>query len=472
MVRLSIPVRQALARLTLPVLVAAAFGLMLLGKADLLLAGRARMALADAVAPIFALVAEPLTAIHGAIDSARDLLTLRSDNARLRAENEQLRQWQAAAMALDAENATLKANLRWIPDPAPSYVTARVVADAGGVYARAVLLSIGPNHSITKGQIALDERGLVGRVTELGTRSARVLLVTDMNSRIPVILEGSRARAILVGTNGPRPRLLHWPEGTMPVEGERVVTSAEAQAFPAGLPVGVVPLQRQQRARGRHSRTARPAGYRADLRLRAAWRAAAGARRASRRTTQQIAMDSQRTPGVRPRPTLWRQLDAASRQAFPAACTALLLLLAAAPLGLPGQAQLQPAAALACVFFWSVFRPGSMPPPVVFLLGLFCDLLSLAPPGVAVLFLLVTHGLAVKWRRVLAGQAFLLVWLAFIVVAAGAAFLEWLAMSLLSFQVLPGDAALFQFALTAGLYPMLAALFTQAHRGLANPDQA
>ena len=119
-------------------------------------------------------------------------------------------------------------------------MVARVVADAGGVYARAVLLSVGPNHSIIKGQIALDDRGLVGRVTELGSRSARVLLLTDMNSRIPVILEGSRARAMLSGTNGARPRLMFWPEGVQPIEGERVVTSAEANAFPAGLPVGVV----------------------------------------------------------------------------------------------------------------------------------------------------------------------------------------------------------------------------------------
>jgi len=77
------------------------------------------------------------------------------------------------------------------------------VADAGGVYARAVLLSLGPNHSVTKGQVALDDRGLVGRVTEVGTRSARVLLITDINSRVPVTLESSRARALLVGTNGP-----------------------------------------------------------------------------------------------------------------------------------------------------------------------------------------------------------------------------------------------------------------------------
>ena len=240
MIRLSIPFRQALAKLTLPVLIAMAFGVMLLGKADALLAERARMAVADALAPLFGMVAEPLATVHVVAEEAQALLTLREDNVRLRQENENLRRWQAVALALDAENATLKANLRWVPDPAPSYITARVVADAGGVYARAVLLSVGPNHGITKGQIALDARGLVGRVTEIGGRSARVLLVTDINSRIPVVLENSRARAILTGTNGARPRLMYWPEGVVPAEGERVLTSAEANAFPAGLPVGTV----------------------------------------------------------------------------------------------------------------------------------------------------------------------------------------------------------------------------------------
>jgi len=240
LIQLSIPVRQALAKLTLPVLIAAAFGLMLLGKADTVLAERARMALADALAPIYGVLAAPLGSLRGAIDTGESVFTLVGENARLREENERLRRWESVALALDAENAALKTNLHWIPDPAPSYVTARVVADAGGVYARAVLLSAGPNHSIAKGQIALDDRGLVGRVTELGSRSARVLLITDMNSRIPVILEGSRARAILAGTNGPWPRLLYWSEGATPKEGERVVTSAEANAFPANLPVGTV----------------------------------------------------------------------------------------------------------------------------------------------------------------------------------------------------------------------------------------
>lgn len=240
MIRLSIPLRQALGRLSLPVLIAAAFGAMLLGKADALLIERARMALADALAPIWGAVQQPVSAVRDTISEAETLWHLRSENARLVEENERLRRWQATALALEAENALLRRQLSWVPEPAPQFRTARVVADAGGTYARAVLLAAGPQHSIRKGQIALDERGFAGRVTEVGSRSARVLLATDINSRIPVTLEGSRARAIMVGNNTARPRLQHWPEGTTPREGDRVVTSAQAGAFPAGLPIGVV----------------------------------------------------------------------------------------------------------------------------------------------------------------------------------------------------------------------------------------
>ena len=240
MIRLSITARQALSKLTLPVLIAASFGLMLLGKADALLAERARVALSDSLAPIYTMLAAPLGSLRDAIANATDLWAMRAENDRLRTENESLRRWQSIALALDEENRRIKAELNWIPDPTPSYVTARVVADAGGVYARAVLLAVGPNHGIRKGEIALDERGLVGRVTEVGARTARVLLITDLNSRIPVILENSGAHAILVGTNGPRPRLMYWAEGATPHEGERIVTSAEADSFPANLPIGTV----------------------------------------------------------------------------------------------------------------------------------------------------------------------------------------------------------------------------------------
>ena len=225
-------------------LIAASFAVMLLGRAEPLLVERARAGVGDLLAPLFGAAAGPLAGGRQALADLRDLWALRADNARLREENTALRRWQAVALALDQENAALKADLHWIPDPAPRFVTARVVADAGGAYARSVLIQSGPpgpgGFSVRKGEIALDDRGLVGRVTEVGSRSARVLLITDLNSRIPVLLQGSGAHAILVGVNAARPRLIYWPEGQPPQEGERVVTSAEAGAFPAGLPVGTV----------------------------------------------------------------------------------------------------------------------------------------------------------------------------------------------------------------------------------------
>jgi len=179
-----------------------------------------------------------------------------------------------------------------------------------------------------------------------------------------------------------------------------------------------------------------------------------------------------RAPGIRPRPSLGRRLDIAARHAFPAGCTAVLMLLTEAPVGIADQAVLLPAVALACVYFWSLFRPAAMPPPVVFLLGLLFDLLGYEPLGLGPLTLLAVHGLALRWRGALARQSFPIVWLACAGFATGAAALGWTLTTLLSVRLLPVGPALFQAVLTAALYPALAILFIRAHRGLADPERA
>jgi rod shape-determining protein MreD len=180
----------------------------------------------------------------------------------------------------------------------------------------------------------------------------------------------------------------------------------------------------------------------------------------------------QRTPGIRPRPTLGRRLDALSRAAFPTVCTLLLMLLAMAPFGFAGQSMLLPAMTLPCVFFWSLFRPGSMPPPAVFLIGLVLDLLGYLPVGASVLTLLVLHGFAVRWRRVLVRQGFAVVWLVFAGMAAGAAALLWGLASLLTFRLLPLGPAAFVCVLAVAIYPAVSILFTGAHRSIADPERA
>ena len=180
----------------------------------------------------------------------------------------------------------------------------------------------------------------------------------------------------------------------------------------------------------------------------------------------------ERTPGIRPRPSLWRHLDIAARRSFPGASTALLLLLLAGPLGLPGQAELQGALALGCVFFWSLFRPASLPPPLVFALGVLADLLGYGPVGIGLLTLLIAHGLAMLWRRELTRQGFLVVWLVFVAVAAGAGVLQWMLNSLLTFRLLPPGPVMFQATLAAGIYPLLAVVLARAHGTIAEPARA
>ena len=178
-----------------------------------------------------------------------------------------------------------------------------------------------------------------------------------------------------------------------------------------------------------------------------------------------------RRPGIRPRPTLGRRLDATARACFPATCTAILMLATQTPFGFADQAALMPAVTLACVYFWSLFRPASMSPPVV-AIGVFHDLLGYVPVGAGVLSLLAVHGIAVRGRRVLVRQGFVIVWLALLALAAAASALSWALESLLLFRLLPPWPAMFQCALTGALYPALAILFTRAHRSLADPARA
>ncbi|WP_298215104.1 rod shape-determining protein MreC [Acidocella sp.] len=243
MIRLSVPFRQALSRLTLPVMLIFSLGCVLIGRADQNIANRLRAALDDILAPAYMLVSGPIRAAEHGTGEIGHLFELSAENAQLRAQNAELLQWQEVAMALQAQNDALKAELHYVPAPTPEFFTGQVVADSGGIYARSVLALVPPAngdpHSLI-GAVAMDGRGLAGRVVDAGSRSARVLLITDINSRVPVAIGAAGAPALMAGVNGPDPSLLYWVPGQPPAEGAMVLTSAEGGAFPPGLPVGVV----------------------------------------------------------------------------------------------------------------------------------------------------------------------------------------------------------------------------------------
>ncbi|MBM3599828.1 MAG: rod shape-determining protein MreC [Alphaproteobacteria bacterium] len=240
MSRLLLPGRTLIQRFAYLFLLLGAVGLMLVGKADVVLVERARTAVIDATAPILDFLSRPAAKVAAAIEDVRQLWDLRQEVDRLRQENERLLRWQQAARQLESENAQLRELMNVVPEPGVRFVTARVIADAGGAFVRSLLVNAGGRDGVRKGQIAMTAQGMVGRVAEVGDRQARVLLVTDLNSRIPVMLESSRERAMLSGDNAERPRLQYLGTNARVEVGDRIVTSGHGGAFPPGLPIGLV----------------------------------------------------------------------------------------------------------------------------------------------------------------------------------------------------------------------------------------
>ena len=240
MIRLSPQLRTAVQRTTLPILVLLSGAVIVLGKADQLLFDSLRTAVSDTVAPVLDAIARPLNAFGEVVDHARMAVTTYQTNVRLEAENQRLLQWQQAALNLAADNKQLRGLLKAVPETALSFVTARVVANSGGAFVRMILINAGSEDHVSRGQAVLTGEGLVGRLTEVGDRAARVLLITDLNSRIPVTIERSHVAAVLAGDNSERPRLLYLPAGDGAKVGDRIVTSGEGGVFPPGLPVGIV----------------------------------------------------------------------------------------------------------------------------------------------------------------------------------------------------------------------------------------
>ncbi len=234
------PVRALAQRFAYLALVVASVAIIVIGKADVALVERLRTATSDLMTPVLSALTRPVAAGESLVASARDLADVYAENQRLKTDNATLLQWQQAARRLEAENESLRGLTHYQPAGGGWYVTGRVIGTAGGAYSRSLLIDRGADDGVAKGQAATSDSGLIGRIAEVGERSARVLLLTDLNSRIPVTLRNSHERAILAGDNSARPLLTYLAPNARPELGEQVVTSGDGGVFPPGIPVGVV----------------------------------------------------------------------------------------------------------------------------------------------------------------------------------------------------------------------------------------
>lgn len=236
----AVSLRAVVQRFSLGLLVLAAVGAMLIGKADTILVERVRSAVGDLVTPLLDAVARPVAAVNDFVAQLEDVANLRAENARLREENARLLAWQGVARRLDAENAELRGLANFQEGPQARYITARVVGDSGSAFMRSMLLNVGRRSGVAPGQAVITAEGMIGRITDAGEHSARVLLVTDISFRLPVMIERTRERAILAGDNSSRLKLNFMQSVGGIQTGDRIITSGHGGSFPVGLPVGVV----------------------------------------------------------------------------------------------------------------------------------------------------------------------------------------------------------------------------------------
>ena len=238
--RIALPLRARAQRFGFVVLLALAFALMVFGRTEMTVVEQFRTSISDMFVPVLSALSHPVGSVRGVASAINNLTAVHQENVQLREANARLQRWEVVAHKLERENAALKDLLSYRPGPLASFISARVVGGSGSAYVRALLLNAGSRDGVEKGHAVINGTGMVGRVVEVGQRSARVLLLTDLNSRIPIVVGTTGDRAILAGDNSDILYLdLLSPKADIDL-GMRVTTSGHGGKLPSGLPIGRV----------------------------------------------------------------------------------------------------------------------------------------------------------------------------------------------------------------------------------------
>lgn len=239
--RVKLPFKVSSYRLSL-VLTLTLASVLLVGRAESYLVDRTRQVMTDMSAPLLELASRPVAAVRNFIASTDEYAYVFEENARLRAENDALRKWREQALSLERRVARFEALLDVTVDPRIQYATGKIIGDSGGPFVHAFIVNVPKSDGVEAGQAVVDDEGLIGRVVSTGVTASRVLLLTDLNSRVPVRVEPTGYRAIAVGDNSRFPKIEFLAPEARLMPGDRVVTSGHGGLMPPDLPVGIVVL--------------------------------------------------------------------------------------------------------------------------------------------------------------------------------------------------------------------------------------
>ena len=203
-----------------------------------------RAAFNDLSIPVLEAAAQPLRGLYNIGPWWRRQIELAGEIRELRQEMSELRAWRDVALNYSEQMRRQQELLNLDPPLPRQRITAWAVTETGGPFVRTRLVGVGTEDGVAPGYPALNIYGVVGRTIDVGARSSRILLLTDLNSRVSVMADRSNARAMLVGDNTDFPRLDYLGRAPDLQEGDRIVTSGDDNILPRGLPVGEAVLDR------------------------------------------------------------------------------------------------------------------------------------------------------------------------------------------------------------------------------------
>jgi rod shape-determining protein MreC len=240
---------RPLRRLLVGLLVLLLLALFVLWRIDSPRVERFRAALVDRFVPSFQWATAPVTWTWNVVSDFQSYSRLLEQNRELREELRQMKAWKEAALQLEQKNARLLDLNQVRLDAKLTHVTGVVLADSGSPFRQSVLINVGARDGIRDGWATMDGIGLVGRISGVGERTSRVILLTESNSRVPVTVQPSGQKALLSGDNSMLPPLDFLEARDEIRPGDRVVSSGDGGVFPAGLLVGQVVLGTDKRLR-------------------------------------------------------------------------------------------------------------------------------------------------------------------------------------------------------------------------------
>ncbi len=240
-----------LKRLILVVLMLVLVGVFILWRIDSPRVERFRIAVIDRVVPNFDWAFAPVTGAANLIKDFQSYRKIYEQNQELRRELQRMESWKEAALQLEQENARLLDLNNVRLDPRLTSISGNVLADSGSPYRQSVLINVGARDGILDGWAAMDGIGLVGRVSGVGERSSRVLLLTDASSRVPVTVQPSGQRGLIVGDNTLAPPIDFVENRDLIRPGDRVVSSGDGDVFPSGVLIGHIAVDTGGRMRVR-----------------------------------------------------------------------------------------------------------------------------------------------------------------------------------------------------------------------------